>query len=125
MPTDLHIVRTSDFLRLDASGKFDFDQTARVLSDLARACCSKGVHYALLDARDAQGTLTTTELYQLAKVFAESGFKKTDCLAVLHRYGGKLADIFASFADERGMTVRAVESYEEAMDWFSTALPAQ
>ena len=81
--------------------------------------------FALLDARDAQGKLTTTELYQLAKGFAGSGFKKADRLAILHRYSGKQAEIFADFADERGMNVRAFDNYEDATEWFSTELPAE
>ena len=125
MPTDLHIIRTSDFLRLDAKGHLDFQKTLHDLETLAKSCLKKGVHYALLDVRKMtmSAKLSTTELHQLAEAFAESGFKKTDCLAILHPYSGEQAGIFASFAEERGMRVQAFDNYEDAMEWFSTPLP--
>jgi hypothetical protein len=82
------------------------------------------VQHALLDVRDMHGELSATELHELARAFAQTGFRKTDCLAVLHRYSGRKAEIFAAFAEDRGMNVRAFDNYEDAMEWFSTALPA-
>jgi hypothetical protein len=125
MPTDLQIVRTSDFARLGAHGQLDFEKSRRALADVAKACIEKGLHHALLDVRDIYGELSTRELYRLAEAFAEMGFAKTDCLAVLHPYSGKRAEIFAAFAEERGMTVRAFESFEEAIEWFSTTVPME
>lgn len=125
MPTDLHIVRTNDFIRQNAHGEFDFATSLAELEMLAKACVSRGIHHALLDVRDMQGELSTTELYQLAKAFSTMGFGPGHCLAVLHRYFGKRAEIFATFAEERGMNVRAFVDFEEAINWFGTALPLE
>ena len=125
MAYNLHIVKTTDFIRVDASGKTDFERSYKVLAGVARACVERGIDHALLDIRDLEGQLTTTELYSLARAFHEMGFRKNHRLAVLHRYRADRAELFATFAADHGWDVRGFENYEEAMEWFSTALPLE
>src|SRR6185436_4826872 len=100
---NLQIVRASDFVRLDAHGKFDFDSSRRVLEQVALACVVRGIDCALLDIRDAQRSLSLTDLYKLAHAFPEMGFKQNQKVAVLHRYDAtERAEMFAMFASDRG-----------------------
>ena len=122
MPCSLHIVKTRDFVRLNADGHFDFEASKRVLANVARACLERGVDCVLIDIRDAERSLKIEELYRLAQAFQEVGFRHNQRLAVLHRYGAaERAEIFAMFAHARGWNVRAFDHYEEAIEWFTSA----
>src|SRR4051794_17192417 len=123
MTCNIEIVKTSDFVKLDPEGHFDFEASRGVLASLAKACIDRGINCALLDVRDIHGDLSTTELYTLARTFQDMGYRREHRLAVLHRLFGTKAEIFATFAAERGWNVRAFDSYEEAMEWFTTAHP--
>src|SRR5450432_1561010 len=120
MPCNVQIVKTRDFLKLNAQGQLDVRQSHDVLAGLAKSCIAHDIDCALLDVRDASGTLKLSDLYALARAFPEMGFHEHHRLAVLHRYSaGERAQMFAMFATDRGWNVRAFEEYEEAIDWFS------
>ncbi len=124
MPYNVHIVKTNDFIRLDAHGQTDVKRSRKVLEGLAKSCVASSVDCALLDVRDLKSSLKLTDLLDLAKAFREMGFRDKHRLAVLHRYdGGDRAEIFAVFAFERGWNVQSFGDYEEAIEWFSSALP--
>ncbi|MGN6507527.1 MAG: hypothetical protein ACTHM6_18375 [Tepidisphaeraceae bacterium] len=125
MPYPMQVIRTQDFIRLDAAGKIDFERSRKVLSDLAAACVERGVSCALLDVRDLRSDLTTTELYKLARSFHEMGFSHHHRLAILHRPERERAAILAEFAYDRGWDVRAFNNYEEAIEWFATPYPLE
>jgi hypothetical protein len=123
MPYNLHVVKTSDFVRLDAKGSPDLQQSFKVLKEIARTCVERGINCALLDIRDMHSELSVNDLYWLAHAFHDMGFRKNQCLALLHRYRAERAEIFATFADDEGWNVRGFESYEEAIEWFTTQQP--
>jgi hypothetical protein len=123
MPYNLHIIKTSDFVRLSAKGSPDLQESFKVLSEIARTCIERGINCALLDVRDLYSQLSVNDLYWLAHAFHDMGFRKHHCLAVLHRYGAERAEIFATFAADEGWNVRGFENYEEAIEWFTTQQP--
>ncbi|HEX3357344.1 MAG TPA: hypothetical protein VHS31_10275 [Tepidisphaeraceae bacterium] len=124
MPYDLHIVKPSDFIRLDAHKQVDVKQSLAALSALAKTCVQRNVDHALLDVRDLPATLSLTDLYTLAKAFPETGFTQHHRLAILHRFSSaERAEMFAMFASDHGWQVRAFENYEEAIEWFSVDTP--
>ncbi len=88
MPYNLHIIKTSDFIKLDAEGHTDVKKSYDVLAGLAEACFHHGVTCALLDVRDMKSHLKLTELHTLAKAFREMGFREKHRLALLHRVDG-------------------------------------
>jgi hypothetical protein len=121
MPYNLHIIRSEDFFRLDTHGHFDLESSRRVLAALAAACREQEIEQALLDVRNSEGTLSTTDLYALAAAFGEIGIPPTFRLAVLHRFvGGEKAEFFAMCANNRGWNVRAHDNFEDAFEWLST-----
>ena len=121
MACSVHVVKASDFVRLDARGRLDLAESHRVLSDVARECVERGIGAALLDVRDLYTDLKLTDVYQLARAFHDMGFRTTDRLAVLHRYNSaEKAEFFAMCAADRGFDVRAFEDFEAAVEWFSS-----
>jgi len=126
MSFNIHIIRTSDFIRLNTKGGLDLDASRQALKELARVCVERGIDCALLDMRNIQTpAMTMSDLYQLALTFKETGFRKHHRLALLHRYrAGERAEFFAICASDQGWNVRAFEDYEHAVEWFGVALPA-
>lgn len=121
MAYSLHVVKPKDFVRLDASGRVDFDASRRVLADLAKACSDRGLSLALLDVRDLYSELSPTDLYGLVKSFHDIGFRPAHRLAVLHRYNStERAEFFSMCAAEHGFDVRAFDNFEEAIEWLNS-----
>jgi len=120
---DLHIVRTSDFLRVNAHGKPDFEKSREVIVNLANVALASRVKAVLLDVRDTSASLSPDELLLLAKAFADTGFSASCRMAVVHPVGREGPVLFAEFAGSRGMDVWAFDNFEEAMEWFSTSEP--
>jgi hypothetical protein len=121
MPYSVHVVKPSDFVRLDARGRLDVAESHRMLAKVARACVERGIDLALLDVRDLYADLKLADLYSLARAFPEMGFRRTDRLAVLHRYNStEKAEFFAMSAADGGWDVRSFDNFEDAIDWFGS-----
>src|SRR5277367_957846 len=88
MPTELHVIRASDFIRLGARGEFDLSASKVVLAELACACRKRGIDRAMLDLRALQPKPTPvfspTDLAKLINTFREIGFTHRQRLAVLY-----------------------------------------
>jgi hypothetical protein len=114
-------------MRLDPHGNLDLVETRQALNALARECIELGVSCALLDIRDLDPTksrLSMQDIYNLAKTFHETGFRKNHQRAILHRYrSGDRAEFFASLAKQDGWNVEAFETSEDAMAWFGSSEP--
>jgi len=124
MPLELQIIRASEFVRLNARERLDFEASKEALAVLARACLKRGLRSALLDLRalpiPAKPLFTPSELAALVDTFREAGFGRRHRLAVLHRgdpHGG--ARMFAFISRLKGWQVRAFDEFEEALLWLS------
>ena len=124
MPTDLEIIRASEFIRLGAKGKFDFASSKAALAQLAQACRKRGLDRALLDLREVpvpeKPLFSPRELAALVGTFREAGFSEQHRLAVLYRsdphHGARM---FAFISTLRGWKVRAFGEFEAALNWLS------
>ena len=122
MPYDIRVVPGRDFLRLDANGRVNLDQSRQILSDIARECAASGTTRILLDTRQAESTMTEKDLYLLASAFGELGFQYHHRLAILHRpMNFDRAEFFAMCARTRGWQVDAFGSFEDAFNWLNEA----
>ena len=124
MPLDLHVIRASEFVCLDADERLDFAASKKALQTLAQACRKRGLDCALLDLRSlpvpVRPVFTPTELAALVGTFHEAGFGRHQRLAVLYRidpHGG--ARKFAFIGRIRGWQVRAFSEFEAAFLWLS------
>jgi hypothetical protein len=137
MPFNLQIIRTSDFFRLNTKGEYDLEQTRRILTKIAKSCVDSGIDCALVDVREARSEMELNDLYHLALVFREMGFRKHHRLAILYcpRSAGRLkffsmrpgerAKFFALCASEGGWNVQAFDDYGKAMEWFASSSPVK
>ena len=124
MPLDLHVIRASEFVCLDADERLDFEASKKALHTLAQACRKRGLDCALLDLRSlsvpVRPVFTPKELAALVGTFHEAGFGRQQRLAVLYRidpHGG--ARKFAFIGRLSGWQVRAFSDFEAAFLWLS------
>jgi len=124
MPTELHIIRASDFIRLGAKGDFDMDASKAVLWELANACRKRGIDQAMLDLRALEPkpkpVFSPTDLAKLVNTFREVGFTHQQRLAILYSSDPHhRARMFAFIGTLRGWHVAAFGNFEEALEWLS------
>lgn len=126
MPMELHVIRASEFVRLDAEEVLDFEESKRALQAIALACRKRGLDGALLDLRGvpmpAKPKFTPTELAELVGTFRDAGFSRKQRLAILYRndpHGG--IGKFAFLGRMRGLRVLAFEEFETAYGWLAEA----
>jgi len=126
IPMELHVIRFREFVRLDAHGHLDMEQSHAALSRLAQLCRKRNIECSLLDGRDIQTKLTPDEIAALVRDLAEMGFNRNQRIALLHRGDqNQRAALFALIGKLRGWKIQAFVSFEEAMDWLSAGPPVQ
>ena len=125
MPVELHVIRASEFIRLDAAELLDFAASQQALQRLATACRTRGLACALLDLRHIpipiRPVFTATELAALVGTFREAGFSKEQRLAILYHHDvhGGIRN-FAFISRIRGLQVQAFNDYESALQWLAS-----
>ena len=125
MPVDLQVIRASEFIRMRAEGKFDFEASRDLLLKVADACHKRGATRALIDLREVEygpsPVLSQSDLAQLVDTFCETCFSAPRYrLALLYSQDPhKRARMFASMTAERGGQVRATTDFEESMLWLA------
>lgn len=124
MAIDMQVIKASEFVRVDADEKLDFQASKIALQNLAMACVKRGLNRALVDLRPLpllpKPRFTPTELAALVSSFREAGFSRQQRLAILYDqdvHGG--ARNFAFFSRLRGLQVQAFSDYETALKWLS------
>ena len=127
MPYSVKVIRTADFIRLkSASNKIDINSARAALRVIGETCRAEGIDRVLIDTRDVTVPLTVPELFFLATSLAETGLPRSVWIAILpgsDRFDR--AQFAALCAANRGWTIRAVRSFEEAINWFSESDPNQ
>ncbi len=124
MPIELHLIRASEFIRLDPNEHIDFEASKRVLQDLAYACRKRGIDRAMVDIRNIpvpnEPRFTPSDLAALVGAFREAGFTRQQRLAILYKhdvYGG--VRNFTFFSKLRGLQVQAFHEFETAFYWLT------
>ena len=117
MSVDVRVVRVREFLSATVTGEFDLSVGRAALNEIANIP-PEGMNI-LIDARGITGKGTLPELYQLAREFQQ-----------LRKYQGRKTAILADsshledaqflsvMAKQMGVDVRAVSSFEDALEWF-------
>ena len=122
MPTDIRIVHAHDFIKATVDGRLDFDESKRLLVEVASTTSTHpGDFGVLLDTRKAQAQMSATELWHLAAELSSlrrSFARKTAVLCPLESFDN--AEFFALCAQNRGLQLEAFASFEEAMEWLSS-----
>jgi hypothetical protein len=126
-PIELHVIRASDFICFDAEEHLNFEESKRVLQQLALASRKRGLDRAMVDLRELpvpeKPRFTDGELAELAGAFRDAGFTRRQRLAILHRHDvhGTIRK-FTSIGRKGGLQVRAFLEYDEAMHWLGKTI---
>jgi hypothetical protein len=124
MPTQVKIIRASDFLVVTPKGQVDFEKSKRLLMTIGSASATLVAHEILLDMRSAQSELSATDLWHLAAELSRRRRAFPGKIAVLCRFSGSgQAAFFALCAQNRGFPVSAFTSFEDAVEWLSADGP--
>ncbi len=126
MPTELQIIRAQEFVRLGVHGRIELKASKAILAELAAACWKRGIIQALLDLRalhfGPKPVFSPQDLAVLVSTFREIGFTHRERLAVLYSADPyHRARLFSLIATMHGWSVRAFDSFEEAVTWLSGA----
>lgn len=120
MSLTVHVIRPEDFLRLKSDGYLDFPESKKLLFQIGTMMKTQGIDYAILDLRQARGSTSVTELYELATTLDEAGFQPSYHLAIL--YGADPEEkvrFFSLCASNRGWQIGAFATFEEAFEWLN------
>ena len=122
MPTNVHIIQPSDFVRATPEGQVDLAAGERLLSDIAEKARDIEDFNVLIDLRTVRGgLLSASELWYLAEKFARHphiGWRKTAILSPGARFdNAQFFALCAAVRGESGANVQPFRSYEDAMDW--------
>jgi hypothetical protein len=126
------VIRASDFVCFDAERHLNFEESKRVLQELALACRKRGLDRAMVDLRDLpvpeKPRFTWAELAEMAGAFRAAGFTGRQRLAVLHSHDthGTIRD-FVTISRMKGLQVEAFNQFDKAIHWLgkSTEHPAE
>ena len=66
MATDIRIIHAHDFVKATPEGKFDFERSKILLTEIALAASPLGDCQIILDTRKAQVEMSVTQLWYLA-----------------------------------------------------------
>jgi hypothetical protein len=118
MPTNVKIIRATEFLIATPQGQVDFEKSKRLLTTITSASADLVAHEILLDMRGAQPDLSATDLWHLAAELSRRPTAFPGKIAVLCPLSGSgQASFFALCAQNRGLPVRAFTSFEDAVEW--------
>lgn len=122
MRAEFQVIRASDFVCFDAEEHLDFEESKRVLQELAVACRKRGLDRAMVDLRDLpvppKPRFTRAELVEMAGAFRAAGFSRRQRLAVVYREDvhGTIRD-FVAISGAEGLQVRAFHEFDNAIHW--------
>jgi hypothetical protein len=118
MPTKVSVIHARDFIRATPEGAFDFERSNKLLAEIAAAGAGLNDCGVILDTRKVESGLSPGDLWFLAARLAEDRkvfARKTAVLCPAERF--ERATFFSLCAENRGLNVRPLVSYEDAIEW--------
>lgn len=118
MPTNIRIIHAHDFLQVTPEGRLNFEDSKKLLVEIAAATPLAVPPEIILDTRKVQSDLSATDLYDLVSElgnYRQAFARKIAVLCPLKQFDS--AGFFALCAKNRGFQVQAFTSYEEAIEW--------
>ena len=118
MPTNVKVIHAGDLIRARPEGQAYLEDAEQLIRDIVAAGSGLDEFEVLIDTRRVSGTLSATDLWNLAEKLARyrSSFaRRTAVLCPLEKFDH--SRFFALCAENHGFSIRAFTSYEEAMEW--------
>ena len=119
MATKIKIVTTGDFLEVTPDGIINITTSRQLLVDIAKAEHHPVDYDLLIDFRDTQWEMSTTDVYQLASELCQHGdtFRRKVAVLVLPGVSFDPAAFLETCAHNRGFLVDAFTDFETAIRW--------
>jgi hypothetical protein len=118
MPVNIKIIHPKDFIRTTVEGALDLPTSRQILLEIASIIESPGAYHVLIDTRQAQVRLSTTDVYELGVAVASRPAVAHSKTAILTAMGGEESARFLELvAQNRGALLKAFTSFEEAINW--------
>ena len=118
MTAKIRIIHAQDFLKATPEGELDFEESKRILLEIASVVVPQDDYELIIDTRKAHSVMSPTNLWQLAKeisTFGEKFRRKTAVICPRERFDQ--AKFFELCSHNRGYQIHAFTSYEDAIDW--------
>ncbi len=124
MPSEIKIYRVKDFIRLNESGKIDFDRSIRMVRDLAAAASFHADCNILVDLRETEiaGESNLGMVLQVALEVARYGYAFKGKIAnVVPNDDSRLfiAKQFEASLNIQGFDYKVFTNFEDAINWLS------
>ncbi len=119
MSQDIKIVSAREFVRTNAKGEFDLEETKNLLLTVFSKMKETNVSDVVLDVREASSTMTGVEVLKLFTDLHHLGSLSNRKIAIVYRPKDDLdrAKMFEVCAQKRGYQVGAFQDFEEAITW--------
>ena len=126
MTAKIKIIHAQDFLKATPEGELDFEESKRILLEIASVVVPQDDYDLIIDTRKAHSVMSPNDLWQLSKeisTFGEKFRRKTAVICPRERFDQ--AKFFELCSHNRGYQIHAFTSYEDAIDWLcsSTEVP--
>jgi hypothetical protein len=120
MPTNIKIIHAHDFIKATPEGHLDFEESKKLLVEIASVSVPLIDYEIILDARKVQAVMSAAQLWDLARElikYRATFSRKTAVLCPLE--GFDYAVFFANCARERGFKVSVFTSLDDAIEWLT------
>jgi hypothetical protein len=118
MPTSIKIIHTQDFIRAKPDGALDLMASRNLLKDLVSEFETAGKHRVLVDTREADVHLSTTDIYDLGVALADEPVLRREKIALLVPPEENIdARFLETVGRNRGADLRAFTEFETAITW--------
>lgn len=118
MPTNVKIIHALDFIKATPEGKLDLESSKKLLMEIASISAPDEDYEIIVDTRKAQVQLSVFDLWYLAKELGnqrQAFSRKTAVLCPIEGFDSE--EFFALCAKNRGLSVMAFTSFEDAIEW--------
>ena len=120
MPTNIRIIHAHDFIKATPEGRLSFEDSKKLLIEIASASAHLVDYEIILDTRKAEAVMSAEQLWLLAAELIKyhAAFsRKTAVICPLEQFD--YAEFFALCAQERGFKISAFTSLDDAIEWLS------
>ncbi len=125
----LQIIKAGEFLKSAPTGDLDLQKSIQILAQIASAGDHVQNYSVMIDLRDVESHLSTNDIYNLSNELIKYGetFHRKTAVLTQSIKGQDQAIFFETAAQNRGFSVKAFTSFEEAINWLSsvTDLPME
>ncbi len=120
MNLNIQLIRQSDFIRTTASGELDLSSTRNLMQALAESTSEQG-RPMLIDIRKTSSILKKADVFELASNLIDYGktFRRKTAILARADDSYERANFFELVANNRGYSVNAFTSFEEAIMWLA------